>query len=82
MPVMNIATMCTKHVAARILSVSARSPKGPAGSSGPPRENNARRTWLKDERARDLHIPAIARGLDALTGANERADDKSGGLAN
>ena len=43
--------------------------------------NSTRLTRLEDEGARDLHISTVARGLDALTGADERADDKGGGLA-
>ena len=42
---------------------------------------STRLTRLEDESARDLHISTVARGLDALTGADERADDEGGGLA-
>lgn len=50
------------------------------GSEGGTRWD-ARLTRLKDEGARDLDISAIAGGLNALAGADEGADDESGGLA-
>lgn len=38
-------------------------------------------TRLEDECPRDLHIPAVARGLNAPVRADEGADDERGGLA-
>lgn len=45
-------------------------------------QKGGERTWLEDERAGDLDVAAVARGLDAAVRADERADDERGRLAN
>lgn len=76
MPVMNIATTCTKAVATTHIRISFTRET----ASEPPARPKLL-TRLEDEGARDLDIPAIARGFDALCRADERADDERGGLA-
>jgi hypothetical protein len=90
---MNIATTWTKHVAVggkNYMSIDAN--KQPHRQTPQPKQRHTRvqdrrderdsqRTRLEDECAADVDVARVADGLDALVGAQQRADDERGGLA-
>jgi len=73
-PVIMIATMCTKHVATAASS---------GASDGRARWGfNAEPTWLEEDGVRDFYISRVAIWLDSLRLAHKRAHNECGGLTN